>query len=314
MSPELTAAWKEIRQGLLGDHRPQAWCLVHPVGVNVAPLHDQLVGFLLCLQPINGLACESCDGCHFYRSGTHQDLTVLSPEGAAGMIKVDSIRGMIETAQTTGSLGGHRVITIVPADALNVSSTNALLKIVEEPPAGTFFVFQTALPGKLLPTLISRLRMIRVRPPSPEFFETEALHRNLDVSDMYLGALLLSEPMAIIDERDRFELANSVLDVLHQVRDGVDPQQLIKRFAKQEPLVVLIVFSQILEHLIRGEKSALLRLGFDGPLPAAPMLFKVVDRVNEMKLQSLANISVNLPLALGVALAAWGFIWTKVRN
>jgi len=229
------------------------------------------------------------------------------------MIPVDAVRQAIQVAYTTAALGGKRVIQVRPAEALNQSSSNALLKIVEEPPPGTFFVFETALPGKLLPTLVSRLRMIRVAPPAIADLAAFATASGGQAEDVELGDALLSEPLACIEAPERLALAKLVLKALHQVRDGQDPQKIASQFQKKDAKIILTAFSRIVMALIRAKAEQRAVLGFDGPYPDPNWFVQVLDRVNDSRLQAQANITVNLPLAMSVLLAAWGFVWTRVQ-
>jgi DNA polymerase-3 subunit delta' len=67
---------------------------------------------------------------------------------------------------TRPTLGSRRAVIIDPADDLEKASVNALLKSLEEPPAGTFFLLVTHRPGRLLATVRSRCRMLRFAPLS----------------------------------------------------------------------------------------------------------------------------------------------------
>ncbi len=76
-------------------------------------------------------------------------------------ITVDQIRAMQQRLNTRPTLGSRRAIIIDPADDLEKGASNALLKSLEEPPAGTFFLLVTHRPGRLLPTIRSRCRVLR---------------------------------------------------------------------------------------------------------------------------------------------------------
>jgi DNA polymerase-3 subunit delta' len=65
---------------------------------------------------------------------------------------------------TRPTLGERRAVIIDPADDLEKNAVNALLKSLEEPPAGTFFLLVTHRPGRLLPTVRSRCRVLRFAP------------------------------------------------------------------------------------------------------------------------------------------------------
>jgi DNA polymerase-3 subunit delta' len=83
------------------------------------------------------------------------NLLWIAPEGA--VIKIDQIRSVIEFAYKTSRADSYKVIAIFEGHLLNVNAANALLKIVEEPPAGTIVVLETNRWANLPATLRSRL-------------------------------------------------------------------------------------------------------------------------------------------------------------
>ncbi len=79
-------------------------------------------------------------------------------------IPIDEIRQLTQRLHTRPTLGSRRVVIIDPADDLERSAANALLKALEEPPSGTFFLLVSHRAGRLLPTIRSRCRMLRFAP------------------------------------------------------------------------------------------------------------------------------------------------------
>lgn len=79
-------------------------------------------------------------------------------------ITVDQIRAMQRRLTTRPTLGARRAIIIDPADDLEKGASNALLKSLEEPPEGTFFLLVVHRPARLLPTIRSRCRIVRFAP------------------------------------------------------------------------------------------------------------------------------------------------------
>ena len=315
MSPWLDSSWRLVLEGLQSKAAPHAWCIVHPPGVVASELTDRLVRLLLCLNPINHEPCDQCASCQIRE--THPDLVLIEPEGAAGMIRVDSIRNSIDIAYTTASMGGQRVVLVRPADCLNQASSNALLKVVEEPPPGTVFVFQTALPGKLLPTLISRLRMVKVPSPTLEILEKTSQSLGISLDDMMLAETLLVEPMAVKTDPERFALARDVLNAMARIRNGEDSQMVVKSFAKTDALIASVVMERVCEKLIRAQfddASNPVTVTLAGPYPSVALLYQFKERITEVKKQAQAGIAVNVGLALGSLFAAWGFICTKVQG
>ena len=81
-------------------------------------------------------------------------------EGLARDITVDQVRGLGEFMGMTAALSPWRVAVIDSMDELNREASNALLKMLEEPPANTLFFLISHAPGRLLPTIRSRCRRL----------------------------------------------------------------------------------------------------------------------------------------------------------
>ncbi|MEW6678198.1 MAG: DNA polymerase III subunit delta' [Pseudomonadota bacterium] len=167
---------------------PHALLLHGPAGVGKLELSRALAQGLLCEQPgPQGQACGVCDACNWFEQGNHPDFRLLQPgeaeaesagdEPATGaesgkvvkralpIIKVDSVRTLTRFTQLSTHRGGWRVAIIEPAEAMNGEAANALLKTLEEPPAGVLLILVTHRIGRLLPTVLSRCRKIHVGLP-----------------------------------------------------------------------------------------------------------------------------------------------------
>jgi DNA polymerase-3 subunit delta' len=98
-------------------------------------------------------------------AGSHPDFRRLErlerpTGGLARNISVDQIRSLSDLLAVTPSMSPWRVIMIDAADDLEASAANALLKMLEEPPANTLFFLVSHAPGRLLPTIRSRCRRL----------------------------------------------------------------------------------------------------------------------------------------------------------
>ena len=96
-------------------------------------------------------------------------------------ISVAQIRAMQSRLNTRPTLGSRRVIIIDPADDMERSASNALLKSLEEPPQGTFFMLVTHRASGLLPTIRSRCRMLRFTPLSDAAISAQLAEEFADV-------------------------------------------------------------------------------------------------------------------------------------
>jgi len=114
---------------------------------------------MLCQKTSTGEACGGCTSCLLIRAGTHPDLFVVRPVESR-QIKIEQIREVVGWATQTAQQGGRKVAIVFPAEQMNQASGNALLKCLEEPPAGTYFLLVTDQPGRLLPTIRSRCQKV----------------------------------------------------------------------------------------------------------------------------------------------------------
>ncbi|ARP86513.1 DNA polymerase III subunit delta' [Bordetella genomosp. 9] len=184
--------WLENR-----DRFAHAWLIHGLAGIGKLQFAAAAAASLLCESPRQGLACGQCAACTWVAGGNHPDLRRIRPEavaleegadatgeaedgesasggGASAKrapskdIRVDQIRALESWFNTATHRGGWRVALLYPAQALNVISANALLKVLEEPPAHTVFLLVADAPDRLLPTLLSRCRRLPLATPAPE--------------------------------------------------------------------------------------------------------------------------------------------------
>lgn len=106
-----------------------------------------------------------------FAAGSHPDvmrLERIARDTGAGelarSISVDQVRGLSRLFATTASMSPWRVVIVDSIDDLERSAANALLKNLEEPPAHSLFLLVSHAPERLLPTIRSRCRPLRLAP------------------------------------------------------------------------------------------------------------------------------------------------------
>lgn len=123
---------------------------------------------LLCSQRHDGDACGACKSCVLAREGNHPDLVSLphdsepsSPEDLA----VEAVRErIVQQAFESPLLSQCRVFILPGIERLHIAATNALLKVLEEPPAGVYLIMTTASARATLGTIRSRVQLYRLQP------------------------------------------------------------------------------------------------------------------------------------------------------
>lgn len=153
-----------------------AWLMTGPGGIGKATLAFRFARRLLAGIPAEPtLALDPADRV-FRRvaAGTHADLLTIEREWddtkkrLRSEIVVDAVREASDFLRRTPAEGGWRVVVVDGAEELNRNAANALLKILEEPPARAILLLVCAAPGRLMPTIRSRCRRLVLAPLAPE--------------------------------------------------------------------------------------------------------------------------------------------------
>jgi DNA polymerase-3 subunit delta' len=110
--------------------------------------------------------CGACKTCRPIAAGSHPDVILVEPdpEKATATIAVEQVREVVRVAQFHRYGAAKRFVIVDPAEAMLPAAANALLKTLEEPPAGTHFVLIATHGSALLPTIVSRCQRLRFGP------------------------------------------------------------------------------------------------------------------------------------------------------
>ncbi len=108
--------------------------------------------------------CGVCGPCRRMLSGTHPDFHRVVPEKGKQSIGVDVMREALDEVGVKSFEGGAKALVFPEAERMTAQAQNCLLKTLEEPPAATAFFLITDQPGALLPTIVSRCRVVRFHP------------------------------------------------------------------------------------------------------------------------------------------------------
>ena len=171
-----------------------AWLLAGPQGVGKASFAHAAARWLLADAAGPAVPKDRLDVPDDHRiaalldAGSHPDFKLLerlpkaNSEELARSITVDQVRSLQPLFATTPSLSPRRVVVIDAIDDMERGGANALLKNLEEPPAGTIFLLVSHAPGRLLPTIRSRCRLVRFAPLGDDQVRV-ALRRALPQAD-----------------------------------------------------------------------------------------------------------------------------------
>lgn len=215
---------------------PHAVLFVGPSSVGKTTLALDLAAGLLCRAPDAAeRPCRECRGCRLVASGNHPDLHRLAPEGPGGQVRIGSatapepgtVRHLIGELSLLPAEGGARVAIVEQAHRLNDDAQNALLKMLEEPPAGVTIILCADEEQCLLPTV--RSRCVRICVGAAPIREIERWLGERGFADAPRAArlarlasgrpgLALAYARSPDAERLRGEIARGLLDMLAEGR------------------------------------------------------------------------------------------------
>ena len=163
-----SSVWKKILPHVENQRLSHALLFVGPIHAKISTFVERLLGLLICSELHK--PCGTCQNCRWLIEHTHPDLEYLVADLASSTIKIDQIRQLQQEIYTVPKLASRRFIIIEKADQLNIAAMNALLKILEEPPAHVMFILITHSMQTLSATIRSRCQKYIFPDPAPSTY------------------------------------------------------------------------------------------------------------------------------------------------
>lgn len=184
-----------LLDGMLQSGRlPHALCFVGPEGAGKELMAIELAARLNCETP-SGDSSKACSSCRKVCTLEHADLHLVYPVPSADWEKsvpvilasrredffgygefgnrarsigINIIRKVIEAVSKQPFEGRHNIVILFEAHLATIEAQNAVLKLLEEPPASTIAVLVTEHSDRLLPTIVSRCQQVRFNALGPK--------------------------------------------------------------------------------------------------------------------------------------------------
>ena len=193
------AAEATLADAMRSGRLHHAWLMTGPEGIGKATLAFRFARRLLAGPAADGTLHLAPEHPAFRRvtAGSHADLLTVErtvnekTRRLRGEIVVEDVREVSDFLRLTPAEGGWRVVVVDGAEDLNRNAANALLKVLEEPPSRAVLLLVCSAAGRLLPTLRSRCRRLRMESLGPPDME-EVLSRALPSRPAAERALLAS--------------------------------------------------------------------------------------------------------------------------
>jgi DNA polymerase-3 subunit delta' len=190
-----------------------AYLFAGPPGLGRRTLALHFAQALNCQTPLEaGIPCGQCRDCRQIEAMQHADLTVIRADSEGGTLKVDQIREARRSLTLKPYQANFRVALFLRFQEANDNAANALLKTLEEAPSYAVLILTADNPEQLLPTIVSRCEVLRLRPLKIENVQSALENRGIETSQARLiahisggrfgYALRLIENEALLERRE----------------------------------------------------------------------------------------------------------------
>ena len=299
--------WENFNQRLKQQRLPHALMLNGLEGIGVESLANAMAQRLLCESDDSDYACGICKACQLNLAGTHPDFMQLTPSEPGKAIVIDQIRDLSAVMAKTSQRGGWKVVVINPADSMNIASSNALLKSLEEPQPNTLLILVCYRLSIVSPTIRSRCQIETLTIPDRKTAITwleamldkpQQVDRILDLANG--RPLLATEYLqgSGIDDRQHVE---GLLDAVRRTEQSpLDAAQACQKYHPDDLIGWIMGYlHRLMVGELRDQKN--------------PDLFHFLDKLIEARAWILSGSNINTQLLWESLFIEWSQVFRRQR-
>ena len=296
-----TSLWNRIQVVLDKKRLPHALLFIGPRHASILQFTHRLMAMILC----EGVEkpCGHCQSCHLLVQGTHPDIHYVRQDTPNGPLKIEQVRALQQDVYQTPQRGARRFIVFDPADKLNNSAANALLKILEEPPSHTLFILIAEHVSSLPSTIMSRCQQYTF--PLADYCKPG---ESLDY--LMMDQFYSEDAKRMVLFTQRLSIISSLCEL---VEEKISPCAVAAQWSSYVLddilwFLCLLVAQAIRFQLVGGDATQpwIDKLMYFARLVKPVRLFKQMDQINTLMKKTHRNITLNQTLAIEALLL--GFI------
>ena len=286
-----------LKKHVVNGTTRHAYLFAGPTGLGRRSLALRFAQALNCQTPISsGIPCGQCRNCKQIEAMQHPDLSVVQADSEGSTLKVDQIRDARRSLTLKPYVANYRVALFLRFQQANDNAANALLKTLEEAPSYAVLILTADNPEQLLPTIVSRCEVLRLRPLNIEAVQKELEKRGLEVGQAKLiahisggrfgYALRLIENDSLLEKRD--QRLNDLLTLIPATR--VEKFAYADKLAKDKESMrqaILIWLSYWRDVMLRTARA-------ESPLVNVDRNMEIEDLADRMDLSSARRVVSSL--------------------
>lgn len=318
-----------LRAHAAGDKHRHAYLLAGPEGIGRRTLAVRFAQALNCQNPPEpGGFCGTCRECRQIAALAHPDLSLLVPAAGHKDILIDQVRELQHTLALAPYAARYRIALLPDFQRANTQAANALLKTLEEPPERVILLLTADALENLLPTIISRCEVIRLRPAAiasaQEYLQAEKgvppeqaqLLAHLTSGRIGAAIRLAEDPETLDRRREHLETLLSLLPAPRYERfklaEGLAKSYDTARVKAGEVLPLWLSFWRDVFVRASGAELALVNLDFEAQVDqvaarVSPQAARALILAHEEALEQL-NAYANVRLLLEALMLRWPFL------
>lgn len=243
----------ELEKDIESGNLAHAYLLSGPNSVGKNTVAKKLAGILQCENDF----CHKCPTCMQIERGSHLDTVELEDDKES--IKIEDVRKIIDRSSMTGQ-SRYKIFMIQTIERMTVEAANSFLKVLEEPPPKTVFILTTNNIRTLLPTVVSRVRIIKFSSVSVAYLERKLrdLYPDCDVETLkQVGLFSLGKTGKALSLMENPEKLADTLKVYRDVQNFLAFRSIVDRFSYVEDLredgSKIEAFLNMLTHVLRSK-------------------------------------------------------------
>jgi len=321
--PWFDAQWQRVIGLYNNDKLPHALIINGVKGIGKLHFASAIAQFVLCSNQQNLAPCQQCRSCQLFSSSGHPDLYHLTPNEQGEQIKVDQVRDLSNFMQSTAQQGGFRVVILDPAEAMNISAANALLKTLEEPGKSSLLLLISHQLGQVMPTIKSRCQRVDCTIPD-KTIATKWLQDQLSIEESAAKQLLNvvhGAPLLGLgfkergDQTLRADFFVALKTILQKKASAID---VAPAFIKADILLLLSWMYSLLADISKintaGEAANIVNGDMKKMLSALAKrsdikkVYHLSDKIQQQRTALLAHQNPNKQLLLEDLLLDWGYL------